>query len=215
MTVLGGLKTDATGRATGQRKTNAHTKIKGQFSPRPTAMMRSPAYQALSLAGHRVLSRIEIELANHGGMDNGKLPVTFKDFESYGIDRHAIAPAIRECIALGFIEQTVKGRSGVGEFRRASQFRLTFLHANARAATHEWEAIETIEEARAIALRSRDLRRAASSLDIDSSGEIPTERPRLYVVGNTHRTPLFSVGNTHRYSVGNTPLGSEFGRTQR
>ncbi|MFL5007433.1 MAG: hypothetical protein ACJ8DK_19020 [Microvirga sp.] len=31
--------------------------------------------RALSLTGHRILARIEIELAEHGGNDNGKLPV--------------------------------------------------------------------------------------------------------------------------------------------
>jgi hypothetical protein len=59
-------------------------------------MMESPAYRVLSLSARRVLDRIMIELAHHGGNDNGKLPVTYEHFEEYGIHRHAIAPAIRE-----------------------------------------------------------------------------------------------------------------------
>ena len=56
----------------------------------------------MSLTGHRILDRIEIELADHGGKDNGKLPVTYADFEEFGIgNRHAIAPGIREVCALG------------------------------------------------------------------------------------------------------------------
>ena len=42
-------------------------RILGQFAPRTIEMMASPAYRALSLSGHRVLSRAEIEFAAHGG----------------------------------------------------------------------------------------------------------------------------------------------------
>ena len=58
------------------------TKIGEQFSTRIIRMLESPAYRALSLSAHRLLSRIEVELAHHGGKDNGKLPVTFKDFDN-------------------------------------------------------------------------------------------------------------------------------------
>jgi hypothetical protein len=46
--------------------------IVGQFTIRLVEMVESPAYRALSLSGHRVLSRIEIELRHHGG--NEKWP---------------------------------------------------------------------------------------------------------------------------------------------
>jgi hypothetical protein len=59
------------------RRKNA---IFGQFAARLIEMMESPAYRVLSLSAHRVLSRIEVEYAHHGGQDNGKLPVTFDDF---------------------------------------------------------------------------------------------------------------------------------------
>ena len=36
------------------------------------------------LLGIESLDRVEIELADHGGVDNGKLPVTFDDFVRYG-----------------------------------------------------------------------------------------------------------------------------------
>jgi len=85
--------------------------IAGQFSARTIAMLESPAYRALSRAAHQVLTRIEIEHAHHGGKDNGRLPVTSAQFVEYGIHRHAIAPAIRELVALGFIEITREGRA--------------------------------------------------------------------------------------------------------
>ena len=76
----------------GRRK---RTRIDGQFAARDIKMLESHAFRELSLSARRVLDRLEIELAHHGGMDNGKLPVTYDDFQRYGIDRHAIAPAIR------------------------------------------------------------------------------------------------------------------------
>ena len=105
------------------------SRIEGQFIPRPVDMIRSPAFGVLSLSAHRVLARIEIEHADHGGRENGKLPVTFDDFERFGIDRHAIGPAIRECVALGFLEVVERGRAGNAEFRKASVYRLTYLGA--------------------------------------------------------------------------------------
>src|ERR1700686_3983281 len=77
-------------------------RIDGQFNARLIELLESPAYRVLSLSAHRVLDRISIELAHHGGNDNGKLPVTYEQFMEYGMDRNAVAPAIRELEALGF-----------------------------------------------------------------------------------------------------------------
>src|SRR5215471_4459427 len=90
-------------------------RIAGQFAARTIEMMESPAFRVLSLSAHRLLARIEIEHAHHGGNDNGSLPVTYEDFVEYGVERHAIAPALRECEALGFIEITERGRAGNAE----------------------------------------------------------------------------------------------------
>jgi hypothetical protein len=162
MTMLGGRRHDATGRSTGRLRTNRHTRIQGQFAPRLIDMLRSPAYRILSLSGHRVLNRIEIELADHGGQDNGRLPVTFSDFEKYGIERHAIGPALAECQALGFIEITRRGRSGNGEWRIPNLFRLTYRHTKSEPPTDEWQRISSIEEAQAIAREARQNTRNAA-----------------------------------------------------
>jgi hypothetical protein len=53
------------------------TRIAGQFAPRLVEMLESHAYRALSHAAHRLLARLEIELAHHGGRQNGKLPLTY------------------------------------------------------------------------------------------------------------------------------------------
>ena len=73
--------------------------IDGQFAYHTIEMIKSPAWSVLSLSARRVLDRLEIEHAHHGGNDNGRLPVTYDDFECYGIHRHSIAAAIRETVA--------------------------------------------------------------------------------------------------------------------
>jgi hypothetical protein len=128
--------------------------IAGQFAPRLIEMLESPAYKVLSRAAHRVLARIEIELAHHGGRDNGKLPVTFDDFVAYGVHRHMIAPAIRELVALGFIEITEQGHGGNAEFRTPSKYRITYRHLDRAEPTHEWRRI-TEDDAAMIAKGAR------------------------------------------------------------
>jgi Integrase core domain len=86
---------------------------------------------------------------------NGKLPVTFDDFVRYGINRQQIAPAIRECEALGFLEVTERGRAGNAEFRTPNLFRLTYVYAAGTPPTHDWRKIETIEGAQWLASAAR------------------------------------------------------------
>jgi len=132
--------------------------ISGQFSARLIEMMESPAYRALSLSAHRVLSRIEIEMAHHGGNDNGNLPVTYEHFIEYGMDRHAVGPAISELEALGFIEVVERGSSGNAGYRSPSKYRLTYRHsdgADDADGSHEWRKITTMKEAVEIAAQAR------------------------------------------------------------
>jgi hypothetical protein len=137
--------------------------IGGQFAPRLIEMLESPAYRALSLSARRVLDRIEIELAHHGGRDNGGLPVTYDDFWRYGIDRHLIAPAIRELIALKFIEITKPGRAGNAEFQAPNLFRLTYRHTKREGPTDDWRRIATVEQAAKLARRARGSQKQNSS----------------------------------------------------
>jgi hypothetical protein len=76
---------------------------------------------------------------------------------AYGIHRHAIAPAIRELAALGFIEITQRGRAGNREFRSPSIYRLTYRHAKHAPGdgTHEWRWIQSMEQAHEIAESAR------------------------------------------------------------
>lgn len=151
-------------------------------------MLRSSAWCVLSLSGRRIIDRIEIELADHGGMDNGKLPITYDDFVRYGINRHAIAPAIREATALGFIEVTEAGRAGNADYRKPNLFRLTYKHTNHAEATHEWKKIAA-EEAESIA-------RAARS----AKTELRCRKTPNPSVGNRHRKPKSPVSETNTTS---------------
>jgi hypothetical protein len=133
----------------------------------PTSMLQSPAWRVLTLNERRVLDRIAIELAGHGGPDLG---VTFTGFIRYGIERHAIAPAIRALVALGFLQITGQ-----------SQFRSTYLRSvDGVAPTHDWRRIKSRGEARQIAINARQNRgpvRESPPAPPASVRETPPRRP--------------------------------------
>lgn len=138
-----------------RKKRNA---ISGQFAARQIDMLKSPAYRVLSKAAHQALARVEIEHANHGGAENGNLPVTFADFQKYGIYAKSIAPAIRELEALGFIEITRRGCAGNAEFRQPNLFRLTHRHAKGEDGdgTHEYKRFTSLKIAKGVAKDARE-----------------------------------------------------------
>lgn len=141
------------------RPKRKRSKIDGQFAWQLIEMIKSPAWSVLSLSGHRAFDRLQIEFAHHGGKENGRLPVTFDDFARFGIHRHAIAPALRELEALGFIEITERGRAGNADYRAPNKFRITHRETDTSAATNDWRRIKSIEEAATLA----NLARKASS----------------------------------------------------
>jgi hypothetical protein len=146
--------------------------IPGQFAWRLIEMLESPAYRALSRAARQILDRIEIELAHHGGKDNGRLPVTFAQFVAYGIHRRAIAPAIRELVALGFIEVTRQGRAGNGEWRRSSLYRITYHNSFGTKATNEWRQITDTD------LPAKVARQKKCDFPVGTLSAIPSGRKR-------------------------------------
>ena len=81
---IGTRKVNKKGRATGQLKTNKRLKIGALFVPHRIDMLVSPAWRTLSLSGRRILDRIGIEHFRHGGVENGRLPVTFDDSTIWG-----------------------------------------------------------------------------------------------------------------------------------
>jgi hypothetical protein len=132
--------------------------IPGAFSWRTIEMLESPAHRVLSLSALRALARLEIEFGHHGGKpkENGKLPCTYEHFVEFGLHRHPIAPAIRELVALGFVEITRQGCAGNAGFRQPALYRLTYRHAGAsKRITDDWRRIKTLDEAEVTAQRAR------------------------------------------------------------
>jgi hypothetical protein len=180
--------------------------IKGQWVGITIEMLESPAFRALTLSAHRVIARLQIELARHGGKDNGQLPCTYTDFANYGIDRHSIAPAIREVEALGFAFVTRRGRAGNSEWRTPNWYRLSFRDARGGyGGTDEWRDIteETAKQiqkaARAVPPRKSKSRCGKKTV---SSGETPHQRRAAQVVetpttGHSGETPTtFYISST-------------------
>ena len=178
-----------------RRGRRRRTQINGQFAAREIKMLKWYPFRELSLSARRVLDRLEIELAHHGGTDNGRLPVTFNDFQRYGIDRHAIAPAIRELVALGFVEVTEHGRAGNAEWRTPNRFRLTYKPTKSEGPTHEWKHINTAERARAKARKTGKLPRDHEQPDQQTKRQWggntghSGQTPHLPPVLNTPTTP--------------------------
>jgi hypothetical protein len=116
--------------------------IPGDFSWRLIDMLESPAFRILSLSARKILDRLEIEFHQHGGnpFDNGDgLPCAYDHFEEYGVHRHAIGPAIRELVALGFVEVTRPGCAGNASERQSARYRLTYRRAYSNhQITDEW-----------------------------------------------------------------------------
>lgn len=144
-------KVDQTGRNTGmarRRRQKNRKSIPGHFIAERRDVLESYPHAAMPLRCHKVLDRIKIEHLAHGGRENGRLPVTFDDFERYGVDRKWIRRAINELVELGFIRITELGRAGNAEFRTPSLYRLTFVHAHDDSPpTDEWKALNTAEAA--------------------------------------------------------------------
>jgi hypothetical protein len=138
----------------GRRRRNT---IKGAFSGRTVEMLNSPAWRVLSLAAHRVIDRVAIAVRYHGGHQKAGVPVTYQQFIDYGIgDRNAVAPAIREAAALGFLVIVHKGRAGIAEYREPSRYQLTFEHHTDVEPEHfRWRKIRELEQAQAIKAQAR------------------------------------------------------------
>jgi hypothetical protein len=130
-------------------------RIAGQFDAREITMLESPAYRVASLSCRMIMDRLAIEYANHGGKDNGKLPVTYKQFEEYGLHRDAISLAIHEGEALGLFFVTEHGRAAPGEDRSSNLYRIPYRAVGNCPPTHEWKAIKTDDDAKRIARIAR------------------------------------------------------------
>lgn len=111
-------------------------------------MLSSPAWRGLSLAARQVLDRVILEHMNHAGTENGNLPVTYDDFEGFGVRRKSIKKAIDLCVALGFLDVVTPGVRSYGSARRPTRYGITWLpRADRTPASNRWKRIKNREEA--------------------------------------------------------------------
>lgn len=200
--------------------------IPGAWTWRSIEMLESPAFRALSLSAHRILARLEIELHQHGGKpeENGRLACTFEHFVEYGLERHAIAPAIRETVALGFVEITRQGSAGNADCRQPTLYRLTYRHTGSdKRITDEWRMAATPDEAKAITRGARSKssgrpknKKSGRENPLTPVRETPTENdnspvretPTTVPVGVSRTTSISRRGSRFsRDDAGRTPHG--------
>lgn len=107
-------------------------------------MLESGAMRTLSINGRRILDRIKLEHMAHGGLENGRLKVTWLDFEKYGVSPRLIGKSILEAVAVGLLAIEQPGRRVHGKDMGASaQYRLTYLPVSDAGSfcppTNEWK----------------------------------------------------------------------------
>lgn len=119
------------------------------FIAHTVEMRRSIAWRFLPDNARRLIDRIELEHMEHGGSENGRLVITYDDFERAGLRRKSVPLAIRQAVALGFLEVTMQGGRAAGKARAPSTYRLTYIVGTKRSAqrTDDWKRIKAPEEA--------------------------------------------------------------------
>jgi len=152
-------KPNSTGRSSGQltRKVSENLKPPGHFVWLTGDLLNSPAWRGMSTNTRRLIDRLMLEHLSHGGVENGQLPVTHANFETYGLSRNFIRNAIDEAEAFGLIRFDRGGR--YGGVKRPSIYRLTWLGQPDAPPTNEWKrtTAETVE-----AWKRRDKRRRST-----------------------------------------------------
>jgi hypothetical protein len=113
--------------SSGRRRRRRNNTIDEAFAPHRRSMKESVAWRALPDNARRVLDRLELEHMRQGARENGRLICTYTDFEEWALRRKSIARALREAVALGFLEITGRGYKAATGFRQPSTYRVTYL----------------------------------------------------------------------------------------
>lgn len=172
------------------RKLKANS-LTASFVAHTREMRESIAWAHLPDNARRVLDRLELEHMRHGGAENGSLPCTYADFEKAGIRRASVALAIRQCVALGFLEVTSKGYRGGGDIRKPSLYRLTYVVGcgKSSAPTDEWRRLRSDEVADGALTRVRGNSRGTRAKNHFSGREIA---PLPDAPARLQRTPAWA-----------------------
>jgi hypothetical protein len=163
------------------------------FCWRSLEMMQSFAYRVLSLSARRVMDRLEIEfeLKRRNPQANGFLMCTYNDFVDYGVERNAIAPAVRELVALGSIEVTCKGSAGNAEHRQPTLFLITYRHAGFDYMLKDgWKRVKSLTEAEAVARSARAKKGDARTREFGRKGGLAKASKNKIAIRETLPTPV-------------------------
>ncbi|MDP2354487.1 MAG: hypothetical protein Q8M31_00265 [Beijerinckiaceae bacterium] len=116
-----------------------------------------------------MLDRIFSEHLAHNRYQNGRLPVTYADFENVGVQRKYIRSSIDELVALGLVEETFTGRKRFGDLPgRPSLYRITWIGTISQKGgtsppTDEWRSIQTSEQAEERVKSAKEMRSQKNS----------------------------------------------------
>jgi hypothetical protein len=148
-------ESDLRGTASGNRFAKMNRPPPGSSWAWMTAeMLESPAWRALPARSVKIVMRIVLEHLKHGGVKNGKLPVSFDDFETHGVRRRSILEAILIASELGFVDRLAIGTWAGNDSKRPSLYGLTWLpRCDGMSASNRWAKVETTQQAKAIILR--------------------------------------------------------------
>jgi hypothetical protein len=118
-----------------------------------------------------------------------------------------IAPALRELVALGFVEITERGRAGNADWRRPNMFRLTYLPVDNANPTHEWRGVAE-DDAEMIAKNAKKISKSIVHKNAKTSAVFSTKNCRSSVSKSAPKTPNALVPETALLSR-NLPMSRE------
>jgi hypothetical protein len=172
---------------------NPHS-ANGSFVMLELEMLTSPAYIALlkHRAAFTLLNRLMVEHMQHAGKTNGRLKVTYKDFEGYGVGPNSVADAIAINECLGFVRVTKRGRASFEDQRYPSEYALTFRAIDNDPPTHNWRRFPSDIEAQA-ALKVSIERRRLEKAGNRHRNRKRSERPKQIIMGPKNRKPPSAV----------------------
>jgi hypothetical protein len=95
-------------------------------------------WRKMTLMCHRLLDRIELEHMAHNGLENGRLRISYSQFEEWGISRRSIPVAIKYAVDAGFLDVPKRGYLIKDT---TNEYRLTYFATRERVrAADEWSA---------------------------------------------------------------------------
>jgi DNA repair protein RadD len=169
-------------------------------------------HKSLGKVELKILARLEIELMDHAGKNNGGVICTYDDFEKYGIRYPSIAPGLRNLSKVRLLDITQRGRRDAR--RNPHHYRLTYLPTHDEAgnkipATDEWRKY------RAPAKKRRP-KPGYENVPRTGYENVPVQSP---LTGNEnvsafYNLPIYSIGSEAGEGVKDEPEPAEPERPQ-